>query len=103
MAYIDYNYNETHGEKIGWLGLFEAIENSDAAEMLLDTGNNYLKKNGCTKITGPAKYNANGEIGLLVDGFDKKPYFMEPYNTPVSYTHLRAHETDSYLVCRLLL
>src|SRR5680860_794190 len=21
---------------------------------------------------------------------------------PVSYTHLRAHETDSYLVCRLL-
>ena len=25
------------------------------------------------------------------------------YPEPVSYTHLRAHETDSYLVCRLLL
>ena len=25
------------------------------------------------------------------------------YYYPVSYTHLRAHETDSYLVCRLLL
>src|SRR5680860_1354061 len=25
------------------------------------------------------------------------------WGTPVSYTHLRAHETDSYLVCRLLL
>ena len=24
-------------------------------------------------------------------------------SAPVSYTHLRAHETDSYLVCRLLL
>src|SRR5665647_3624198 len=24
-------------------------------------------------------------------------------DVPVSYTHLRAHETDSYLVCRLLL
>src|SRR5664279_5928084 len=24
-------------------------------------------------------------------------------HVPVSYTHLRAHETDSYLVCRLLL
>src|SRR5664279_5024370 len=23
-----------------------------------------------------------------------------PIKTPVSYTHLRAHETDSYLVCR---
>src|SRR5665647_1859136 len=25
------------------------------------------------------------------------------YIIPISYTHLRAHETDSYLVCRLLL
>src|SRR5664279_5595232 len=25
------------------------------------------------------------------------------YQRAVSYTHLRAHETDSYLVCRLLL
>src|SRR5665647_2392816 len=32
-------------------------------------------------------------------------YLSEPSPTPkaVSYTHLRAHETDSYLVCRLLL
>src|SRR5665647_3750403 len=27
----------------------------------------------------------------------------ETQSYPVSYTHLRAHETDSYLVCRLLL
>ena len=26
-----------------------------------------------------------------------------PNHMTVSYTHLRAHETDSYLVCRLLL
>ena len=31
-------------------------------------------------------------------------HFLLPYYTiAVSYTHLRAHETDSYLVCRLLL
>ena len=29
--------------------------------------------------------------------------FFGPELKPVSYTHLRAHETDSYLVCRLLL
>src|SRR5665647_3152905 len=28
---------------------------------------------------------------------------VKSYTNPVSYTHLRAHETDSYLVCRLLL
>src|SRR5665647_1537277 len=35
----------------------------------------------------------------------KIPGAKEPMVPPrsVSYTHLRAHETDSYLVCRLLL
>src|SRR5664279_6206780 len=48
-----------------------------------------------------AAYNvtaADGEIEVLV------PANYSPLTiTPVSYTHLRAHETDSYLVCRLLL
>src|SRR5680860_1558099 len=42
---------------------------------------------------------------LLVDGFSTF-YIIGLVIitiTPVSYTHLRAHETDSYLVCRLLL
>src|SRR5665647_3068918 len=30
-------------------------------------------------------------------------WFTNTGHMPVSYTHLRAHETDSYLVCRLLL
>src|SRR5664279_2338414 len=30
-------------------------------------------------------------------------YGDRPKGRAVSYTHLRAHETDSYLVCRLLL
>src|SRR5665647_1500099 len=34
-------------------------------------------------------------LELTEDGLDTR--------SPVSYTHLRAHETDSYLVCRLLL
>ena len=38
--------------------------------------------------------------------FDWKPIFWSTFTSlvrSVSYTHLRAHETDSYLVCRLLL
>src|SRR5665647_3632603 len=33
----------------------------------------------------------------------RRPAIWSPGEHPVSYTHLRAHETDSYLVCRLLL
>ena len=37
------------------------------------------------------------------DGERKNTGDNTPAVIPVSYTHLRAHETDSYLVCRLLL
>src|SRR5665647_2427567 len=37
------------------------------------------------------------------EGLHLVPERVEPHPGPVSYTHLRAHETDSYLVCRLLL
>ena len=36
---------------------------------------------------------------VILSGRNKRIRLAEP----VSYTHLRAHETDSYLVCRLLL
>ncbi len=81
-SFIDYNYNEAHGAKIGWLGLFESIEDKETAFQLFESAIKYLKENGCTEVLGPAKFNANGEVGLLVEGFDKKPYFMEPYNAP---------------------
>src|SRR5664279_5906924 len=42
-----------------------------------------------------------GEPLLIVMGMVGLVVVMACVNT-VSYTHLRAHETDSYLVCRLL-
>src|SRR5665647_85362 len=39
-----------------------------------------------------------GELRAIGDVLRDQLFYM-----PVSYTHLRAHETDSYLVCRLLL
>ena len=43
--------------------------------------------------------NEVGGLSLYVDGADESNHRLEP----VSYTHLRAHETVLDLVCRLLL
>src|SRR5665647_654206 len=43
-----------------------------------------------------------GPVYPIEVGFGNKVSLLLA-NTSVSYTHLRAHETDSYLVCRLLL
>ncbi|MDD3521117.1 MAG: hypothetical protein PHU65_07800 [Actinomycetota bacterium] len=82
MAFIDYNYSKTHKVKTGWIGHFECIEDEAVAKQILQTAVDYLKELGVVHVTGPAKFNANGEVGLLVNGFDRKPYFMEPYNAP---------------------
>src|SRR5664279_5597546 len=42
-------------------------------------------------------------VFLLASGIGLWAGGQEPVTGAVSYTHLRAHETDSYLVCRLLL
>ena len=44
-------------------------------------------------------FNENPDINFKIVLTHEGDYI----NTTVSYTHLRAHETDSYLVCRLLL
>ena len=58
-------------------------------------------------LIGAAKADITAFIpGIVMLGYGNPhntvKYVHAPLNA-VSYTHLRAHETDSYLVCRLLL
>src|SRR5665647_3880438 len=45
----------------------------------------------------------DGVFRTLAVRYGQVDHWDRHYHKPVSYTHLRAHETDSYLVCRLLL
>src|SRR5665647_1541095 len=49
--------------------------------------------------TAQGSYSRNMSLTAWLRRFGK----AHLYPLSVSYTHLRAHETDSYLVCRLLL
>ena len=82
-AFIDRSYHErtVHGE-IGWIGLFESFDDDEVAAALLEVATKDLEQRGAVKIIGPARFNANGEDGLLLDGFDKHPMVMEPYQPP---------------------
>ncbi|HWQ21628.1 MAG TPA: hypothetical protein VN478_02750, partial [Clostridia bacterium] len=82
-AFVDRSYHEpmVHGE-VGWIGLFESIDDEEVASALLGAATEDLQHSGTVKIIGPARFNANGEDGLLVDGFDKHPMIMEPYHPP---------------------
>ena len=56
--------------------------------------------------TGLHVKNTQNYVQILTKALREKgmyPDILDHNYEPVSYTHLRAHETDSYLVCRLLL
>src|SRR5664279_635964 len=58
-------------------------------------------------VTGQSEQLRTGtaSMGQTINTTEARDLPIMGRNTymPVSYTHLRAHETDSYLVCRLLL
>ena len=79
-AIINNRHNQTHGENIGFFGLFECVEDYAVAEKLLSTARDWVKSNGKDAIRGPANFSVNEECGLLVDAFDKPPCVLMTYN-----------------------
>jgi len=75
----------------GFFGFFECVERYDVAEALLDAAAGWLKKQGLTGMRGPANPTLNDVAGLLVDGFDRRPSILMPYNPPYHEAYLLQH------------
>ena len=81
-AHINHRHNEVFGDKVGFFGFFEVIEDYAVAEALLDSASNWLRENGMEAIRGPESFSQNEECGLLVDGYDLPPVVLMTYNPP---------------------
>lgn len=79
---INHNHNLEHNEKIGFFGFFECIDDQNVADKLFETAKEWLKERGISTMRGPASTSVNDEYGMLIEGFDKSPVVMMPYNPP---------------------
>jgi GNAT superfamily N-acetyltransferase len=79
-AHVNHRHNEVHGDKVGFFGFFEVIEDDAVAEALLDAAAGWLRERGMEAIRGPENPSQNEEVGLLIDGFDRPPVIMMTYN-----------------------
>jgi GNAT superfamily N-acetyltransferase len=77
---INYRHNEFHGERTGFFGFFEVIEDYKAADVLLATVRDWVRARGMDTLRGPANFSTNEEVGLLVDGFEIPPVVFMTYN-----------------------
>ncbi len=81
-AIINENHNKEHNEKIGFFGFFESVNDQGVADELIGKAREWAKSRGAVLMRGPATPSVNDEWGLLVDGFDKPPAVLMPYNPP---------------------
>jgi len=73
-------HNETHGDRVGFFGFFESVDDQAVADGLLRAAADWCRARGHDVLRGPASFSVNDECGLLVDGFDTPPTLMMPHN-----------------------
>ena len=78
-AHINRRHNEFAGERAGFFGFFECVEDLGAARALLHAGEAWLRERGMSVIRGPFNFSTNDECGFLMRGFDSMPVFQMPY------------------------
>lgn len=72
----------------GFFGFFECIEDYATAEKLFDAAAGWLRERGLTGMRGPTNPSLNDIAGLLVEGFERYPSLMMPYNPPYYAAYL---------------
>ncbi len=72
----DMLYNRESNSNVGCFGMFECLDDREAAHALLDAAAGWLRARGRTSIMGPVDYSLNYPSGLLVEGFDTPPRIM---------------------------
>jgi len=79
---IDQNYIQTQKEEAAFFGFFECVNEPAVAQRLFEAVYAWARDQKLGKVLGPMNPTTNDECGLLVDGFDRSPVFMMPYNPP---------------------
>jgi hypothetical protein len=82
MASVDYAYNAHWRESTGWFGLFECHNDVDVAGALFDAASSWVGARGMSMLRGPVNPTTMHGFGFLIDGFERDPVFMLPYNPP---------------------
>ena len=68
-AVLNRDHQRQHHDRCGFFGMFECVNDVQAADMLMQAAASWLRENGCDTLRGPTSFSVNGIAGLLLDGF----------------------------------
>lgn len=81
---------EPVGASRAQFGTLDSIDDMEVVRALTEAAESWLGERGAERINGPFSPSVNGELGLLVDGFESTPMFLAPWHPPYLSRHLDA-------------
>lgn len=81
-AILNHRHNEFQQENIAHFGIFEVLNDREAALALLQAACDWARERGVERIVGPMNLSTNDECGTLIEGFDSPPVVLMTYNPP---------------------
>ena len=90
-AFVNHRHNEHWGDKVGFLGQFESIDDDSVARALVDAAADWLAGRGMERMRGPQNLPVNEATpGIMTGGFDSRPVIYYSYSKPYYEQLLRS-------------
>jgi len=87
MAAVDHSSNERRSLKDGMFGFFECINDQAVADRLFETAEEWSRKRGLQRMTGPFHQDYDSAYGILIEGRNRPPV-INCGHTPAYYEEL---------------
>jgi len=81
-AQVDERWDEFQGGGDAMFGFFETTQDPEVAAALLDAAREWAAGRGRKRILGPMDFTTNDEVGILIEGFERRPMILEPWHPP---------------------
>jgi len=79
---VDARWDEFQGGSDAMFGFFETAKDPEVAAKLLGAATEWARSKERSRILGPMDFTTNDEIGILVEGFERRPMILEPWHPP---------------------
>ena len=81
-AQIDNRWDEFQGGNDALFGFFETVEDPEVARALFEAAREWSAARGRERMLGPMDFTTNDELGILIEGFERRPMILEPWHPP---------------------
>ena len=79
---VDHRWDEYQGGSDAMFGFFETANDPEVAAALLGAATEWARDKGRERLLGPMDFTTNDEIGILIEGYERRPMILEPWHPP---------------------